>query len=629
MNEELMRAVGNKIFPYLGFSPTELLWQRLARVVQQEARRAGAVSVDEFLRRAIQGERSVLEAICHALTINETYFFREPKHFEALRQLLPELAKVQQPPRILSAGCSSGEEAYSLAITAKDVLDPLGIPFEVLGVDFDREALERARAACYRQWSFRDQGLELARRHLEPRGELWCVHESIKQRVRFEQVNLIEQVPSGPFAVIFCRNTLMYFTNEHRARIVQRFTETLLPNGVLFIGSAETLEQPPAELERTSLAGAYFYRKRERRQLPAAASRLRVLLLSSTPLSRIAIRQALRLVPEVELIGEVRSVAEARAKLEEEGRAVVLVDTLETTSHFEQLAHLQGWPLVVLTVENVPLPRDIPSVVIPELTPGAVRRVLPDLTHALQGAKAQSGRRLPRQSAPLRTTGLLPNQTLAKANGQGSNRTIPSPGRRPAERLVLIGSSTGGPAVVTDILSQLPNELGLGILVVQHMPPNFTRSFAERLSRSGHYAAREAEDGELLMADTVLVAPGGKNVLLTRAGRVQVVPAEPGDLYIPNVNRTFLSAARSGLAPRVLAIILTGMGDDGAVGMAELASAGAMTLVQRPEEAVVAGMIEAALARKGVQKIVATADIPSEIVRWAQRSPVTVRNRAE
>jgi len=76
----------------------------------------------------------------------------------------------------------------------------------------------------------------------------------------------------------------------------------------------------------------------------------------------------------------------------------------------------------------------------------------------------------------------------------------------------------------------------------------------------------------------------------------------------------------------VMAVVLTGMGDDGAIGMAELAAAGAYTVVQRPEDAVVAGMIEAALARGGVQKVLATADIPSEVVRWAQRGAVVTRS---
>lgn len=625
MSEELLRRVGEKIFPCLGFSPTELLWQRLARVVQQEAKRAGAASADEFLQRALRGERAVLEAICQGLTINETYFFREPKHFDALRQLLPELAALQRPLRILSAGCSSGEEPYSLAMMAQDVLGPLGHSFEILGVDFDAEALERARHGCYRSWSFRDQGMERARAYVEQRGELWCVRESIRAHVTFQQLNLIERVPTGPFAVIFCRNTLMYFTTEHRNAIVRRFAEELLPGGVLVIGSAETLERPPSELERVTVAGAYLYRKRSRQTSVTAVTEgepLRVLLFSTSPVTRVAIRQALRLLPGVELAGEVRSFEEVRTRLEDLP-AVVLVDALESESVLELLAGVQGWPLVALVGPGVLPPRGVPAVVVPELVPGAVRRVAPELGEALAVARSRFRDRPKVEGSAKVGTGILRKPSLVgsavRPNGRSGAGAPADPVRRTAERLLLIGSSTGGPAVVAELVAALPLGLGLGVLVVQHMPPNFTRSFAERLARVGQYAAREAEDGELVMADTVLVAPGGRNLLLTRAGRVQVVPPEPEDIYVPNVNRAFVSVARAGWGPRVMAVILTGMGDDGAVGMAELRAAGASTLVQRPEEAVVSGMIEAALARGGVQKVVSAADIPSEVVRWAQR----------
>lgn len=624
MTEELLRQVGDKIFPCLGFSPTELLWQRLARVVQQEAKRAGAASVDEFLQRALRGERAVLEAICQGLTINETYFFREPKHFDALRQLLPNLAALQRPLKMLSAGCSSGEEAYSLAMTAQEVLGPLGQSFEVLGIDIDAEALERARQGCYRSWSFRDEGMQRARAYVEHRGDLWCVRESIRARVTFEQLNLIERFPSGPFAVIFCRNTLMYFTTEHRNAIVRRFTEELLPGGVLVIGSAETLERLPSELERVTIAGAFLYRKRPRVSnvtTVATEDPIQVLLVSASPAMRVAIRQVLRLLPGVELVGEARSLEEARTFLENRP-ATVVINALENGILLERLTGLQSWPVVVLVGPGVQPPRGVPAVAVPELVPSAVRRVAPELGEALAVARSR-WRDCPKVDGMARAgTGILRRSTpvggVVHPNGRPGTGPLTEPVRRAAERLLLIGSSTGGPAVVAELVAALPLGLGLGVLVVQHMPSNFTRSFAERLARVGQYAAREAEDGELVMADTVLVAPGGRNVLLTRAGRVQVVPPEPEDIYVPNVNRAFVSVARANWGPRAMAVILTGMGDDGAVGMAELQAAGAYTVVQRPEEAVVSGMIEAALARGGVHKVVATADIPSEVVRWVQ-----------
>jgi two-component system chemotaxis response regulator CheB len=357
---------------------------------------------------------------------------------------------------------------------------------------------------------------------------------------------------------------------------------------------------------------------------------VRTLLVSPSPVSRVAIRQALRLLPGVELAGEVRTLEEARARLEEDGAAVVLVDALEDGAIAERLAGLAGWPIVVVAGPGARVPRGLAVVTVPELVPGAVRRVAAELGEALVAAHRRQRER-PRAEPPLRSgTGLLGRRPAVpaasvRANGRPGTGTLHDAVRRPAERILLIGSSTGGPAVVAELIAALPVGLGLGVLVVQHMPPNFTASFAERLARVGRYAAHEAEDGELLTADTVLVAPGGRNVLLTRAGRVQVVPPEPGDIYVPNVNRAFVSAARAGLGRRVMAVVLTGMGDDGAIGMAELAAAGAYTVVQRPEEAVVAGMIEAALARGGVQKVLATADIPSEVVQWAQRGTAVAR----
>ncbi len=630
--DELLRRVGEKVFPCLGFSPTELLWQRLARVVQQEAKRAGAASVEQFLQRALRGEQSVLEAICRGLTINETYFFREPKHFDALRELLPDLAVLQRPVRILSAGCSSGEEAYSLAMTAAEVLGPLGHPFEVLGVDFDGEALERAQQACYRQWSFRDQGMERARPHVEQRGELWCVRETIRRHVRFEQINLVERVPAGPFAVIFCRNTLMYFTAEHRHELVHRFVEALLPGGIFVIGSAETLERLPDKLERVAMAGAYLYRKQVRggtERTLRQGEPVPVLLISFSPMTRVALRQALRLLPEVELVGEVRTLEELQTRLAPGEPVVLLVDALVNGAVLEALPHLSDWPLVVAAGPGVRIPRNLPTVSVPEIVPGAVRRVASDLGSALVQAGVRLQKRPSVSGVERSATEVVRPRTTTetvgvRANGRRMTSPLAEPLRRPAERLLLIGSSTGGPAVVSELVATLPTGLGLGILVVQHMPPNFTRSFAERLARVGQYAAREAEDGELVVADTVLVAPGGRNVLLTRAGRLQVVPPEQGDIYVPNVNRAFASVAMAGWGPRTMAVILTGMGDDGASGMAQLQAAGAYTLVQRPEEAVVSGMIEAALARGGVQKVVATADIPGEVVRWVQRgAPVS------
>jgi chemotaxis response regulator CheB/chemotaxis methyl-accepting protein methylase len=600
--EELLRAVGERVFPRLGFSPTDLLWQRLARVVQNQARQAGFDAPEAYLRYLLRAGERELDRLAEALTINETYFFREPKHFDALRQLLPELARGGGPVRILSAGCATGEEAYSLAIAAHRTLGPLGVEFEVLGVDIDRRALERAQEGRYRRWSFREQGLQQAQGYVRQERDSWLVRADIRQRVRFEQMNLVEQVPPGPFHIVFCRNTLMYLTPEHRKTVIGRLVKLLPPGGALFIGSAETLDAPPSELERVTLAGAYLFRRREA-AAPAVAppahrrgEALRVLLVSRSPVTRVALRQVLQALAGLELAGEARSPGEIAERLRETPADVVLLDAV--TDPALAAAGRESWaraiPLLTLARPASGLPRGTGLLVLPDDRAETLRGLGEELARRIRTLAARGSRPAPAGTGPLVWS------------------------RRPSwERLLLIGSSTGGPAVVTEILRRLPTGLGLAVLVVQHMPANFTRSFADRLDRLSAYAVREAAAGDLLQADAVYVAPGQHNTTVAHGGRLKVEPPVAGDIYVPNVDRAFLSVVRAGLADRALAVVLTGMGDDGAEGMARLKAAGAYTLAQDPREAVVAGMIEAALARGAVQEVLPADDIPSEVARWA------------
>lgn len=601
VSEELLRAVSERVFPRLGFSPTELLWQRLARVIQQQARQAGFDAPEDYLRYLLHASEQELDQLAEALTINETYFFREPKHFDALRQLLPELARKVERIRILSAGCASGEEAYSLAIVAHRVLSPLAKEFEVVGVDIDRRALERAQAGYYRTWSFREQGLALAQGYVRKERDGWLVRADIRQRVRFEQMNLVEQVPTGPFHIVFCRNTLMYLTPEHRKAVIARLAKLLPPGGVLFIGSAETLDAPPPELERVTVVGAHLFRRREADSTATARERregspLRILVVSRSPAVRVALRQVLKAAAGLDLVGEVRSASEVAERLRETPVDVVLLDAV--SDPVPAAPSREGW--------------------------GRSAAVL-TLVGPASGQSRGTG------------TLVLPDERVETLRGLGEElvrriRTVAARGHRPAlagtgplvwprssswERLLLIGSSTGGPAVVTELLQRLPIGLGLAVLVVQHMPANFTRSFADRLDRLSAYSVREAANGDLLQADTVYIAPGQQNTTVALGGRLKVEPPGVDDIYVPNVDRAFLSVVRAGMAERTLAVILTGMGDDGAEGMARLAAGGAYTLAQDPREAVVAGMIDAALVRGAVQKVLPADDIPSEVVRWA------------
>ena len=179
------------------------------------------------------------------LTTNETHFFREPRHFEFMRDcLVPEHRASGKPLRVWSAACSSGEEPYSIAMTLASAMG--GVPWDVLASDLSSRVLERARTAHY----------AMARARTIPPEHLlaWClkgtgVHEGtfivgpeVTSRVRFMQVNLNEALPRlGEFDLVFLRNVMIYFDSATKQQVVQRILSCLRPGGHLLIGHSESL----------------------------------------------------------------------------------------------------------------------------------------------------------------------------------------------------------------------------------------------------------------------------------------------------------------------------------------------------------------------------------------------------
>lgn len=177
----------------------------------------------------------------------------------------------------------------------------------------------------------------------------------------------------------------------------------------------------------------------------------------------------------------------------------------------------------------------------------------------------------------------------------------PLPLQDTPKHLLVIGSSTGGPSALVELFSLFQSDLPAAVLVVQHMPVKFTRTFAERLDRLDGLRVTEAVDGDRVRAGRALVCPGGRCLEVQRVSdgfAVRVVPPDPDDRYVPSVDRALESAARAA-GRRVMTIILTGMGDDGAKGVVAVKTAGGRVFAQSPEDAIIDGMPRSAL-RTGV-----------------------------
>ena len=184
------------------------------------------------------------------------------------------------------------------------------------------------------------------------------------------------------------------------------------------------------------------------------------------------------------------------------------------------------------------------------------------------------------------------------------------------EKVVAIGASTGGTEAIRVILQALPSDSS-GIVIVQHMPELFTRSFADRLNEICRITVKEARDGDTVLRGHALIAPGNKHMVLKRTGaryHVQIVDGELVNRHRPSVDVLFRSVAMYA-GQNALGIILTGMGDDGAQGLSEMKASGAMTVAQDQRTSVVFGMPSEAIKRGGVSRVEPLDAIPPLIGR--------------
>lgn len=202
-----------------------------------------------------------------AVTTNETHFFREPHHFDVLhRVILPRLIKgrrLARTIRVWTAGCSTGQEPYTVAMVVDDVLrDHADWTYRVVATDIDPVVLETARGGRYPAALAAEIPPKYFMRHVEREGEMIRIRGEIRRHVTFEHQNLARVRPLCPKAdVIFCRNVIMYLDPETRRRLVEVFRDSLVDEGRLVLGSSESLHGMPRMMEVERYGNAALYRK--------------------------------------------------------------------------------------------------------------------------------------------------------------------------------------------------------------------------------------------------------------------------------------------------------------------------------------------------------------------------------
>src|SRR3984893_6799788 len=235
--------------------------------VNQYLRELGEQDASGLLRR-IRSSNVEYDRFLESLLTQETSFFRYPAIFEALeRVVLPEVQarKLWRNPRVLriwSAGCSTGEEPYSIAVTVADRL-----PFadawqiEILATDISREALQIAERGVYTGRSVANVSPDQLQAHFTNLGETWQVKPRLRRMISFAPMNLARSVYVGRVDCIFCMNVLMYFSEERRNELLQRFYDALEPGGLFFLGHSESMKNAPVRFQTAVYGDCQYYVK--------------------------------------------------------------------------------------------------------------------------------------------------------------------------------------------------------------------------------------------------------------------------------------------------------------------------------------------------------------------------------
>ncbi len=333
---------------------------------------------------------------------------------------------------------------------------------------------------------------------------------------------------------------------------------------------------------------------------------IRVLIVDDSAVVRKLVSDALKSDPDIEVVGTAIDPYAARDKIKELNPDVLTLDL--------EMPRMDGLTFLKIVMEQRPLPVIIMSSLSQRGSDFALEALrlgafdvlakpggpysFGDLgPQLIARIKASVGARLGRSRAPVAAP--LPSPTAP-----APVRAMPVARQGSARNLILLGASTGGTEALREVLTRLPAGLP-GIAVVQHIPPIFSKSFADRLNQLCAFPVREAVDGERLTPNLALIAPGNFHLMLQWQGdhyRARVVNGPQVWHQRPAVDLLFKSAVDCGAAPTAVAGVLTGMGKDGAEGLLRLRQKGATTFAQDENTSVVYGMPRAAWENGAAQR---------------------------
>lgn len=357
----------------------------------------------------------------------------------------------------------------------------------------------------------------------------------------------------------------------------------------------------------------------------SAVSKIRVLVVDDSALMRKLLTELLNSDPEIEVVGTAMDAYAAREKIKQLRPDVLTLDVempkMDGVTFLGNLMRLRPMPVVMvstLTVQGAEL-------TMRALDLGAVDFVSKpkvDVAHTLEDCALEI-------TSKVKTAARASVSALQRVNGStdvkldrvAANDAAlhPGAGYRTTDKVIAVGASTGGTEAIKEVLIRMRPDCP-GMVITQHIPPLFSRSFAERMNQCSPLNVCEASDGQQILPGHAFVAPGDRHLEVVRDGaryRCRLLDSEPVNRHKPSVDVLFDSVARN-VGNNAIGVILTGMGRDGAKGLKNMRDAGAATVAQDEDSSVVWGMPQAAINADGVDSVLPLQRIGAKLTGLAQ-----------
>lgn len=354
-------------------------------------------------------------------------------------------------------------------------------------------------------------------------------------------------------------------------------------------------------------------------------ARIRVLVVDDSSFMRAAVQRVLASDPRLEVVGQAKDGEDAVAQVKKLRPDVVTMDfnmpRMNGAEAVRAILRDHPTPVVMLSAHTLDGARETMEALAAgavDFLPKPAGEVSVDLSAVRDAliekvvAAAASRPRAPRPALPPPPRpSKEPRVTRTERVPQRTSNISLAQLLDPA---VIVAVSTGGPAALERVLPMLPKDFSAGMLVVQHMPAHFTAALAERLDRLCQLRVREARDGDRISAGTILFAPGDQHVIVDRSGSLKLLQTAPVNGCRPSADVTLQSAAPI-YGARLCGVVMTGMGRDGATGLAQVRALGGRVVAQDRETSVVWGMPKAAVDSGVVEDVVALDELPQTLRR--------------